>query len=58
MRDANGRLYWTCGKPVGPKTVGHMLTVGQIEELDTDLFGERSRGQTLGIEDQPQGSQS
>lgn len=50
MRDANGRLQWASGKSVGPKTVRHMLTVGQIEELDTDLFGERSRGQTLGLE--------
>lgn len=50
MRDANGRLQWASGKPVGNKTVNHMLETGQLRELDTDLFGDRSRGQTLGVE--------
>lgn len=49
MRDANGRLQWASGKPVGAKTVQHMLSEGQIRELDTDLFGDRSRGQTIGL---------
>ena len=49
LRDANGRLQWASGKPVGRKTVLHMLDAGQIRELDTDLFGDPSRGQTLGV---------
>lgn len=49
MRDANGRLQWASGKRVGPKTVLHLLSEGQIAELDTDLFGNRSRGQTIGL---------
>jgi hypothetical protein len=50
MRDANGRLQWASGRPVGAKTVRHMLNAGEIAELDTDLFGDPSRGQTLGID--------
>ncbi len=50
MRDANGRLQWASGKPVGPKTVHHMLSAGEIKELDTDLFGDRARGQTIGLD--------
>lgn len=49
MRDANGRLQWASGKPVGATTVGYMLEQGDIEELDTDLFGDRKRGQTIGL---------
>ena len=50
MRDAHGRMNWSDGRSVGRKTVQHMLSTGQLRELDTDLFGNRSRGQTLGIE--------
>ena len=49
MRDAGGRLQWASGKSVGQKTVRYMLGAGLIFELDTDLFGDRSRGQTLGL---------
>jgi hypothetical protein len=49
MRDACGRLQWADGKPLGVKTVGYMLEHGVIQELDCDLFGERSRGQTIGL---------
>lgn len=49
LRDAGGKLQWSSGKPVGAKTVLHMLSCGQIRELDTDLFGDFSRGQTLGV---------
>jgi hypothetical protein len=48
LRDANGRLQWADGKHVGAKTVQFMLSEGQIAELDTDLFGDRSHGQTIG----------
>ena len=50
MRDASGRLQWASGKPVGPKTVRYMLEQGDLQELDTDLFEEFSRGQTIGRE--------
>lgn len=49
MRDADGRMQWTDGRRVGPKTVRYMLSEGTISELDTDLFGDRSRGQTIGL---------
>jgi len=49
MRDANGRLQWADGKSVGAKTIHHMLSTGEIRELDADLFGDFSRGQTLGL---------
>lgn len=49
MRDSRGILQWASGKPVGAKTVRHMLSEGMIAELDTDLFGNRSRGQTIGL---------
>lgn len=49
MRDANGRVQWASGKPVGAKTVRYMLDQGQAVEMDTDLFGDRSRGQTIGL---------
>lgn len=49
MRDSTGAMRWSSGKSVGAKTIRHMLDQGQIRELDTDLFGDRSRGQTLGL---------
>lgn len=48
MRDAHGKMHWTDGRSVGRKTVSHMLETGDLAELDTDLFGDYSRGQTLG----------
>ena len=50
MRDAHGRMRWADGRTVGRKTVAHMINEGTLQELDTDLFGDRSRGQTLGVE--------
>lgn len=50
MRDAQGRLNWSDGRSVGRKTVSYMLDSGQLRQLDTDLFGDPARGQTLGIE--------
>lgn len=49
MRDSCGRLWWADGKPVGVKTVQYMLAERQIQELDTDLFGDRHGGQTIGL---------
>lgn len=49
LRDANGKLQWASGKRVGAKTVAYLMGEGQICELDTDLFGDFSRGQTLGL---------
>lgn len=50
MRDAHGRMQWADGRSVGRKTVSHMINEGTLQELDTDLFGDRSRGQALGVE--------
>lgn len=58
MRDAAGKLQWSSGKSVGRKTVGMMLSAGLIRELDTDLFGDRSRGQTIGLPSAPNDSSS
>lgn len=49
MRDSRGVLHWASGDTVGAKTIRHMLDEGMIAELDTDLFGNRSRGQTIGL---------
>jgi hypothetical protein len=49
MRDACGKLQWASGRPVGAKTVGYLMEEGKIVPLDTDLFGDLSRGQTIGI---------
>lgn len=49
MRTARGDIQWADGRPVGRRTVQYLLDEGQIAELDTDLFGDRSRGQTLGL---------
>jgi hypothetical protein len=43
-------MQWADGRTVGRKTVAHMINEGTLQELDTDLFGDRSRGQTLGVE--------
>lgn len=42
-------MNWSDGRSVGRKTVQHMLATGELRELDTDLFGDASRSQTLGI---------
>lgn len=49
MRDSTGTLQWASGKPVGAKTVRYLLDTGAIRQLDTDLFGDASRGQTIGL---------
>jgi hypothetical protein len=49
MRDAQGGMQWSDGKSLGAKTVEYMLSVGSLHELDTDLFGDKSHGQTLGL---------
>lgn len=48
MRDASGRMQWASGRSAAANTVRYMLETGQIFELDTDLFGDRHRGQTIG----------
>lgn len=50
MRDSRGTLQWVSGKPVGAKTVSYMMDQGVIRPLDTDLFGDASRGQTIGLQ--------
>jgi len=49
MRDASGRLQWASGRSVGGKTVSYLMEMGLVIQLDTDLFGDPSRGQTLGL---------
>jgi len=49
MRDASGKIQWSSGKPVGRRSIGIMLEAGIIAPLDTDLFGDYSRGQTIGL---------
>lgn len=48
MRDATGRLQWASGKSVGARTLRYLMEMGLVVQLDTDLFGDFSRGQTLG----------
>jgi hypothetical protein len=49
MRDSAGRVQWADGKPVGEKSLQYMLAQGLARELDTDLFGDAHRGQTIGM---------
>ena len=49
LRDANGKMQWADGKSVGQVTINYMLENGMIQQLDADLFGDPTRGQTLGI---------
>ncbi|EJL21916.1 hypothetical protein [Novosphingobium sp. AP12] len=49
LRDSAGRVQWASGKSVGRVTLGYLMNEGLVRELDTDLFGDRSRGQTLGL---------
>lgn len=48
LRDSCGRVQWADGKPVGGKTLQYLLDQGLARELDTDLFGDPHRGQTIG----------
>lgn len=56
MRDANGRLQWASGRSVGGKTISYLIEMGLVVQLDTDLFGDPSRGQTLGPPDYASGA--
>lgn len=49
MRDSQGKIQWSDGRSIGQVTLAFMMKEGIIRNLDTDLFGDRSRGQTLGL---------
>lgn len=49
MRDSRGRIQWADGRNVGPSTLAYMMDNGIIKSLDTDLFGDPKRGQTIGL---------
>ena len=51
VRDASGQMFWqSSGKPAALQTVRHMIACRQLFERDTDIFGDRSHGQTIGKE--------
>ena len=51
IRDASGRMHWhQSGRAAATKTVNFMIESRQLFERDTDIFGDRSRGQTIGKE--------
>ena len=51
IRDASGQMFWqSSGKPAALQTVLHMIASRQLFERDTDIFGDRSHGQTIGKE--------
>lgn len=56
MRDATGRLQWASGRAVGQRTMAYLMEMGLVVQLDTDLFGDPSRGQTLGPPDHAKAS--
>jgi len=44
-------MHWQgSGRAAAVNTVRFMIEGGQIFERDTDIFGDRSRGQTIGRE--------
>ena len=49
LRDSAGKVQWASGRNVGPVTLRYLMREGLVRELDTDLFGDPSRGQTLGL---------
>ena len=49
MRDSRGRIQWADGRNVGGVTLGYLMKEGLIRPLDADLFGDTTRGQTIGI---------
>lgn len=49
MRDSRGRMQWADGRNVGPTTIRYLMDNHLIAPLDTDLFGDFSRGQTIGL---------
>lgn len=49
MRDSRGRIQWADGRNVGGVTLNYLMSQGLIKPLDTDLFGDSTRGQTIGI---------
>lgn len=51
MRDATGCLQWASGRSVGRRTMDYLMEMGLVVQLDTDLFSDPSRGQTLGPPD-------
>lgn len=55
MRDSNGRIQWADGKNVGPVTLKYMMDEKIIKPLDTDLFGDPTRGQTIGLQEESNG---
>lgn len=49
MRDSTGKVQWADGKPIGPVTYQYLVAERIIKPLDTDLFGDATRGQTIGL---------
>jgi len=49
MRDSRGRIQWADGRGVGYVTYNYLVANKMIRPLDTDLFGDSTRGQTIGI---------
>lgn len=49
MRDSRGRVQWSDGRNVGHVTLTYLMDNKIIKPLDTDLFGDPTRGQTIGL---------
>lgn len=51
VRDSAGQMFWqNTGRPAAARTVRFMIEARQLFERDTDIFGDRSHGQTIGKE--------
>lgn len=49
MRDSRGKVQWADGRNVGPVTLAYLMDNRLIKPLDADLFGDTTRGQTIGL---------
>lgn len=49
IRTSDNRVMWDDGRAVGRRTLAYMLQERMIVPHDTDLFGDPTRGQTLGL---------
>lgn len=52
MKDVEGLYRWISGDWVEARTVMQLLDMGVLQHLDTDLFGDKSHGQTIGLAQQ------
>jgi hypothetical protein len=49
LRRASGHIQWASGRKISRPALDYLMSIGIAANLDADLFGEKSRGQTIGL---------